>query len=315
MRMRVQDRSPSTILPCPNCSSQALLSFRARDLNLRVSQTYFSYFRCHVCGLFFIAEAPADLDRYYPSAYYALPDSKQRLEVIAGREKFKLDLIRPYRAAGDLLEVGSAWGSFAYAAKLAGYNVTAVEIDERCCQYLREVVEVAVYKPDETGALPDGLAQYDVVALWHVIEHLQRFKQVLSQLAGLVRPGGIIAIASPNPDAWQFRVMRKRWPHIDAPRHLQLIPARLIIEVLAAHDFKVMLATCNDPGGLGWNRFGWQRLIINALPPARAATVAGLAAGAGLGEVFLPLDRRQLRGAAYTLILRKEPPAMGAGEA
>lgn len=139
-------------------------------------------------------------------------------EATAGTEKSKLDLIRPYRAGGDLLEVGSEWGGFAYAAKLAGHNVTAVGMDERCCQYLRDIVGVAVYKPDETGVLPDGLARYDVVALWHVIEHLQHFEQVLSQLAGLVRPGGIIAIASPNPEAWQFRMMRKRWPHIDAPR-------------------------------------------------------------------------------------------------
>ncbi len=302
-------------MTCPQCASKALLSFRARDLNLRVTKTYFSYFRCPACGLVFIADAPDDLNRYYPSKYYVLPDSKLRLEALAAREKFKLDLISPYRAGGDLLEVGSAWGSFAYAAKLAGYNVTAVEMDERCCQYLRDVVDVTVYTPDQTGALPDGLAQYDVVALWHVIEHLPRFHEVLAQLAELVRPGGIIAIASPNPDAWQFQLMRARWPHIDAPRHLQLIPTRLIIEALATRGFEVMLATCNDPGGLRWNRFGWQRLIINALPPSRAATAVGLGVGTALGGVLSPLERRRLRGAAYTLILRKEPSSMSTGQA
>jgi len=90
-------------------------------------------------------------------------------------------------------------------------------MDERCCQYLRDIVGVAVYKPDETGALPDGLAGTMSLLLWHVIEHLQHFEQVLSQLAGPVRPGGIIAMAGPSPGAWQFRVMRKRWPHIDGP--------------------------------------------------------------------------------------------------
>jgi len=70
-----------------------------------------------------------------------------------------------WRSAGGRIGVGQ----LGLAAKLAGHNVTAVEMDERCCQYLRDVVGVAAYKPDETGALPDGLARYDVVALWHVI--------------------------------------------------------------------------------------------------------------------------------------------------
>jgi hypothetical protein len=185
-------------------------------------------------------------------------------------------------------------------------------VDERCCRYLRDVVGVDVFTPDESGDLPDGLGQYDVVALWHVIEHLKNFKGVLAQIAGLVRTGGIVAIASPNPDAWQFGLMRQRWPHIDAPRHLQLIPAQVIIEILSASGFEVMLSTCNDRGGLGWNRFGWQRLILNSLPASRAVTAVGLALGAALGEILSPLERRPFKGATYTLILRKEPLAVGA---
>lgn len=296
-------------LPCPYCSAAARFEFHTRDLNLRVSQTNFSYFQCPACRLIFIAEPPADLARYYPSQYYSIPGSRRRLEQLARRETFKLDLIRPYRASGNLLEVGSAWGSFAYAAKLAGYDVTAVEMDKRCCQYLREVVGVDVHAADDTGALPDELGQYEVVALWHVIEHFQHFKEMLIQLAGFVRPGGIIAIASPNPGAWQFGLMREHWPHVDAPRHLQLVPAQVVIEVLSARDFEVVLSTGNDPGGLRWNRFGWQRLILNALPSSRAAMAVGIAAGAALGEMLSPFDRRRDRGATYTLILRRKPIA------
>ena len=303
--MSVERRPPPDRLRCPHCASMASFEFCARDMNLRVSRADFPYFQCHGCGLWFIAEAPTDLDRYYPAAYFTLPANKARLTEVAGREQFKLDLIRPYQSGGDLLEVGSAWGSFAYAAKLAGYDVTSVEMDERCCQYLREVVGVTVYNSDAAGALPTGLAEYDVVALWHVLEHVQHFEEMLSQLAGLVRPGGIMAIASPNPDAWQFRLMRNRWPHVDAPRHLQLIPVRLIIEILSRHNFNLLLATCDDRGGRRWNTFGWQRLIINSLPSSRVATAVGLATGAGLGAMLTPFDGRPLRGAAYTLILKR----------
>lgn len=309
--MSVKERSLGTTHPCPHCASPAQFAFRSRDENQRVSDTYFAYFRCPTCRLIFIAEAPADLDLYYPMEYYALPDNKQRLELVASKERFKLDLIRPYQAGGDLLEIGSAWGSFAYAAKSAGYNVEAVEIDEACCRYLREVVGVTVHQADASVGLPSGLGQYDVVALWQVIEHLQNFEQVLTQLATVVRRDGIMAIAAPNPASWQFRVMGERWPHVDAPRHLQLIPAQVIIDILAAHGFEVMLLTCTDPGGLSWNRFGWQRLIINTLPKMRAATALGLAGGAAIAAVVSRIETRDLLGATYTLVLRKSSVKQG----
>jgi SAM-dependent methyltransferase len=314
-RLGTERLSPEASAPCPHCASSAQFSFRARDLNLRVSETYFSYFQCPSCRLIFMAQAPADLARYYPSGYYTLPENRHRLELVSSREQFKLDLIRPYRTGDRLLELGPAWGSFAYAAKSAGYDVTVVEVDERCCRYLRDVVGVTVHRPDESGALPQGLGQYDVVAMWHVIEHVQNFERELIQLAGLVRPGGTLAIASPNPNAWQFRVMRARWPHVDAPRHLQLIPPEVIIDILSAHNFEIMLATCNDVGGLRWNRFGWQRVIVNALPRARGATALGIALGAAISEIALPFDRRKLQGAAYTLILKKSLPSNPADSA
>ena len=144
-------------LHCPSCAGEALPYLSERDRNLRVSPVRFDYHLCNSCGLIFLARVPEDLDRYYPAQYYELPRSLARLAELAGREQFKLDLIRPFEPSGDLLEIGPGWGSFAYAAKLAGYSVTVVEKDERCRTYLVEVAGVAVREPKSTGALPDGL--------------------------------------------------------------------------------------------------------------------------------------------------------------
>ena len=284
-----------------------------RDRNLRVSRDTFDYHLCSSCGLIFLAPVPDDLDRYYPAQYYELPRTLARLAELAGREKFKLDLIQPFNSGGDLLEIGPGWGSFAYAAKLAGYSVTVVEMDDRCRTYLGDVVGVSVREPKANGDLPDGLESFDVVALWQVVEHLPNFKQMLVDLAGRVKPGGLLAIATPNPAAWQLRIMRGAWPHLDAPRHLQLIPADVIKDILGTIGFEPVLETTGDAGGLSWNRFGWQRLLINALPPSRIFKLAALAAGHAAGLVLAPFDKRPMRGAAYTLILRNG--WAGAGQA
>jgi SAM-dependent methyltransferase len=297
--------APEPGFRCPACAGEALPYLSQRDRNLRVSRDRFDYLRCDSCGLIFLTPVPNDLDRYYPVQYFALPRSRTRLTELAGRERFKLDLIRPFEPVGDLLEIGPGWGSFAYAAKLAGYSVTVVEKDERCRTYLEEVAGVAVRAPKSTGALPDGLETYDVVALWHVLEHLPDFRQMLVDLAGRVRPGGVLAIATPNPGAWQFRLMGAAWPHLDAPRHLQLIPADLVKKILRPLGFEPVIETTGDAGGLRWNRFGWQRLMMNALPRSRLLGVAGLVAGYAIGWLLAPLDRRSMQGAAYTMVLRR----------
>ena len=98
--------------------------------------------------------------------------------------------------------------------------------------------------------------------------------------------------------------MRGAWPHLDAPRHLQLIPIGAIKDILRPLGFEPLVETAGDAGGLSWNRFGWQRLVMNALPRSRVLGLAGLVAGYATGWLLAPLDRRSMQGAAYTIVLR-----------
>ena len=94
----------------------------AQDLNQRVTEECFPYFRCAACGLVFLDPVPANPGRYYPEVYYSIPvrmdDSAPG--IAAERDKLRLvrELVPPPGAR--LLEVGPAWGTFAYVAKQAG---------------------------------------------------------------------------------------------------------------------------------------------------------------------------------------------------
>jgi hypothetical protein len=101
--------------------------------------------------------------------------------------------------------------------------------------------------------------------------------------------------------------MKSYWPHVDAPRHLQLIPAEVVANLLRPLGFEVVDETTSDAGGLSWNRFGWQRLLGNALPRWRILRLATAVAGHAIGLALSPIERRPMKGAAYTLILRKSP--------
>jgi hypothetical protein len=108
----------------------------------------------------------------------------------------------------------------------------------------------------------------------------------------------------PNPEAFQFRALGARWPHVDAPRHLFLIPAAALEAKARALGLERAELTADDPGGRGWNAFGWQHLMIRPRS-STPAKLAALAVGRAVTAAMRPWERRPMRGATYTAVLRR----------
>ena len=291
-------------MPCPVCGQKSPLDFRARDLNWRVSDELFNYYRCPNCELIFLAPLPADLGRYYPSSYYVEPRSLQRVDRIAERQRYQIEMVQRFVPNGRLLEIGPAFGVFAHLAKKSGFEVNTIEMDERCCRFLRDVVGVGAIESDDPADVLPRLEPQQVIAMWHVIEHLPEPWLCLQRAAECLTHGGILLIAAPNPRALQFRLLRSRWPHVDAPRHVQLIPAGLIARELRKAGLVPVSMTTNDPGGRIWNRFGWQRSLMY-LSPRPSMHLAARVVGRLIAAVTGVVEGHGMRGSTYTMILQK----------
>jgi SAM-dependent methyltransferase len=280
------------------------LRFRVGDLNRRVSEEQFPYFDCDACGVIFLDPLPADLGRYYPSDYYMFPKSRERAGELAAFERYKIDLVTRHLSRGKLIEIGPATGGFCFLAKEAGFHVRAIEMDARCSQFLREVIGVEVQNSNEEVAALNREESADVIALWHVIEHLRDPWAMLDAIAAKVRAGGIALIATPNPSAFQFGIWRKLWTHIDAPRHVVLIPHEVLEARMRARGMELVELTTSDPGGIGWNWFGWVFSFANltSIPWfKRPLRMLGRIARA-LAQFY---EDQEGRGAAYTAVFRK----------
>lgn len=288
----------------PGCAAEEAPFVAAPDRNRRVSQQVFAYVKCRRCGLIRLAETLTDLTPYYPAEYYELP-SRLRLHRLAAADPFKIELVHQFAKGGRLLEIGPAHGVFAYQAQQAGFDVDVIEMNARACDHLRDTVGVNAWCTDAPHEVLQRAIPYDVIALWHVIEHVPDPWTLLRHIAMALAPGGIAVIAAPNPDAWQFRVMGSRWPHLDAPRHLYLLPSAVITAFLSGFGTDLVHATTTDSDARRWNRFGWQRLLMNEVRgkwPGRAAYVVGTV----LSAVTSPFESRDPEGSAYTLVLRRQ---------
>ena len=289
---------------CPACGDAASMLYRVGDLNRAVSDEVFKYFRCGGCRYVFMRPVPEDLARYYPSDYHTLPVDVGNVATAARLERYKIEMVTSLVRTGNLVEIGPGRGNFCYLAREAGFRVSAVEQSAACRSFLQRALGVPAY-----GTLEGFLAQPaermpDVIAMWHVIEHLDDPWGFLQRAVACLRPGGIIVIATPNPDSLQLRLFGRRWVHLDAPRHVNLVPMKLLDRKLAQAGLQKRLLTTLDEGSLGWNGFGWAFSCANFFG-ARTTRRAARLIGRILGRLAAPFDRAQDAGAAYTAIYQK----------
>jgi 2-polyprenyl-3-methyl-5-hydroxy-6-metoxy-1,4-benzoquinol methylase len=300
----VQKKDFYMVNRCPFCKKESQLFFQARDYNRRITKEEFNYYRCTSCGLIYLFPVPTDLGKYYPNEYYALPSSVEQLASNAESERFKIDIIQRFVSHGRLLEIGPSWGGFTYLAQKAGFEVEAIEMDTRCCKFLTDIVGIRAINDSDVVKAIKKTDSYDVIAMWHVIEHLSDPWATLNVVVEKLLPGGILAIASPNPDSFQFRMFKSFWPHVDAPRHIELIPARLLSERMRELGLRRLLNTTKDEGSLVLNANFY--CSLGKFSDVRFIKIGLHLMGKIMGEILAPIEKKEGLGCGYTIIFQKE---------
>src|SRR3984885_7451673 len=91
---------------CPLCGDTTVEAFTVGDRNRGIGNERFNYRRCLTCRSYHLADPPSDLGRYYPEAYYQLPEVVE-LDRLATTEAPKLALLTPFAPSGSLVDVGA----------------------------------------------------------------------------------------------------------------------------------------------------------------------------------------------------------------
>jgi SAM-dependent methyltransferase len=139
---------------------------------------------------------------------------------------------------GRLLDVGCGKGRFLGAAKEAGWEVLGVEFAPASAEAARRTYGVEVVVGDFLEVSLEG--DFDVVTMWHVLEHLPHPSAALDRAADLLRPGGRIVISVPNIDSLQARFGGEQWFHLDLPRHLFHFSPRSLSAIVERAGLRVV---------------------------------------------------------------------------
>jgi SAM-dependent methyltransferase len=306
---RVRDVAANAPM-CPFCGASSRFALTAFDRNREITSERFTYHRCDGCGTVFMVDVPADLEQYYAGTYYGFDESGvphwRGNEFLGKVESYRMRLIRRHVEPGRLIEIGAGAGGFAAAANDAGFDVTAIEMDARCCEYLRNDIGVNATQSNQPVSVLGTLPTARAVAMWHVLEHVPNPTELLAAAAARVEPGGVMAIGVPNPQSLQFRLLGTRWAHLDAPRHLCLIPADALIERARELGLRPLAVTTDDPFGRHCNMHGWTYALRRrpAVGPAPVDSHAGVA----ITRLMRRIERRGENGSALLLLLGRDHP-------
>lgn len=270
-------------IKCALCDSDDYkVILRGKDYRFCLSNEVFELVECNNCGLIYLNPRPTreEINRFYPKKYYGIK-TITLMKII--NHLFKLVQIRSinkYKRQGRLLDLGCGGGDFLWEMKKRGFEVYGVDHSFQACKLARERLGENIFNAElEKCHFPNDY--FDVVTLWHVLEHLPNPNITLREIYRILKKDGVLVSETPNIDSLSFKMFRKNCFHLDIPRHLYYWSSKTIKEMLNRHKFKVFKISyfsLGFPLSLFHSfsnllngceiRFPFQQLILTTLSPS-----------------------------------------------
>lgn len=189
---------------CPVC--------RSADGTLRYRITRFRVYDCAACGLVYLwpqlsddevremftrlytegEGSVAELKTYYDFTYRDTPDNP----LVQLYERW-LDALERERGPGRLLDIGCGTGLFLAVARRRGWEPHGVDDCKEATDHARDHFGLEVWDGEFTDFVADG-ERFDAITMWDIIEHARDPVGLLEAARGVLAPGGVIGISTPN---------------------------------------------------------------------------------------------------------------------
>jgi glycosyltransferase involved in cell wall biosynthesis/2-polyprenyl-3-methyl-5-hydroxy-6-metoxy-1,4-benzoquinol methylase len=225
----VTDRPP--LSACPICDS--------RRIYYAFSRQEYRLVRCADCTLLMMNPQPSDaeLDAIYSRDYFLGEDTPEARARVADMKRmtarYQLRQLARYRGGqtGTLLEIGCGQGDFLVEAKHDGYAVTGLEISPSATTLANQRLgqDQVLCGTLEQTSLEEGA--FDVCVLSDVIEHTRDPRSFLNRVHGLLKPNGVVFLATPSLDSWSARFLRQNWMEFK-PEHLTYFDTKTLPNLL-----------------------------------------------------------------------------------
>ncbi len=233
------NRATSRDVPvCPVClAGDSIFFAEGRDRLFGLARGTFLLFRCFGCGCVFQHPSPDEpaIAGFYPEKYWWEEERQGKSHVERGmrrlerryREFVAMDHVRfLLRGAGRdqspgkrLLDVGCGSGTFLHLARKHGFEAYGMDLSAQAVRVARSQYGLDVRQGGMNSNVWEGWT-FDIITMFHVLEHLRDPRTALSFAASHLKPKGKLIVQVPNLCSLQARLFGARWYGLDVPRHI-----------------------------------------------------------------------------------------------
>lgn len=185
---------------------------------------------------------PEKLGIYYQSEeYISHTDSKKTFieKIYQYVKKYmlqkKINLIHKYiKNKGKILDIGAGTGDFLKIAQENGWKITGIEPERKA---RNRAGEKGVSLEENQEKIND---KYDVITMWHVLEHIPDLENQIIFLKNHLTDNGILVIAVPNYKSKDAQIYKQFWAAFDVPRHIWHFSKKSIQLIFEEKGFKLI---------------------------------------------------------------------------
>ncbi len=222
---------------CPWCGSEkAQIYLWLKDEFL--TKEDFQIYECLQCGLLYTEPRPdkEKIGQYYKSEeYYShqentkgfIPKIYETVKSINLKKKYKIAANK--HEAGKMLDIGCGVGDFIQMMEKKGWDCVGVEPSEQAKSIASKRIKAKMINPEQLAELKGE--EYDLITMWHVLEHVENLKEEIGQLERLLKKGGKLIVAVPNFKSYDAQYYNTHWAAYDVPRHLNHFCKESIVKI------------------------------------------------------------------------------------
>jgi SAM-dependent methyltransferase len=231
---------------CPICDSHSF-SFWRKGLDHNVSGDEFKVVQCDACGCRFTNPRPTEetIGNYYKSENYVSHSGTKKgfinriYHLVRSRSIVKKEkLISSLTQQKNILDIGCGTGDFLAHCQKKGWNITGVEPDESARALSQKNHGFTIH--DVSALQQFEQEKFDVITMWHVLEHVYHLKEDVRHFYHLLKPGGHLIIAVPNCSSHDADYYQEHWAALDLPIHLYHFRPSDIQKLSEMHGFDLV---------------------------------------------------------------------------
>lgn len=241
---------------CPVCKSEKLHHFLSTK-DYFLTKEEFDLLKCQKCGVLLTDPFPdeAESSAYYESENY-LSHQRNSFSVFSLLYQLikRINIMNKYIYAtkglikGKVLDIGCGIGDFLSYCESRNWTVVGIEPNLHARALAQEKIGQFVYDQKDAQKLEDG--SFQLITMWHVLEHVQHLSKQMADLDRLLSKNGKLVIALPNFESYDAKHYHSYWAAYDVPRHLYHFDRSAIITLFNNYSFKLV-----DESPMRWDAY------------------------------------------------------------